>query len=252
MDLKLKGHTALVTGGGSGIGMATATLLAKEGANILINGLPSDDLKGAASKLDSHSNGGTVKWVAADLSKTEGVTHLYDQAKALFGHVDVIAHCAGIHGANGDFFELTDDDWLNTIQTDLMGAVRICRSFIPDMRDRGWGRIVLIASENAVQPYVGDDAYNVCKAGIINLTKGLSKAYSPDGVMINVVSPAFIATPMTDEMMDKIASERPKKSPLSSHFYAANQRVMSRAVIIVWTVVPCKRPFNLRQFTNGQ
>ena len=86
-----------------------------------------------------------------------------------------------------------------------MSAVRLCRAFIPGMKDRGYGRVVLTASENALQPYVEETPYNAAKAGVINLAKGLSKAYGPDGVHVNVVSPAYVKTPMTDAMMEERA-----------------------------------------------
>ncbi|MGB3758364.1 MAG: SDR family oxidoreductase, partial [Rivularia sp. (in: cyanobacteria)] len=111
-------------------------------------------------------------------------------------------------GATGDFLEITDEEWHNTIEVDLMSAVRVCRAFIPSMRESGWGRVVLISSEDALQPYIDELPYCAAKAGVLNLAKGLSKAYGKDGVLINSVSPAFIATPMTDAMMKKQAEEK--------------------------------------------
>lgn len=224
MDLQLSSRTALVTGGASGIGLATAKQLAAEGANIIINGRASDELESSVEDIQSVDGAGRVEYVAADLARLEEVEHLHDRCRELFGTVDIVAHAAGIHGANGDFMGLTDDDWMQTIDVDLMAAVRVCRAFIPDMREQGWGRIVLVASENAVQPYVDDMPYNACKAAIVNLTKGLSKAYSPDGVLINVVSPAFIATPMTDEMMDELAEERNITRDEAVQWFLENER----------------------------
>jgi 3-oxoacyl-[acyl-carrier protein] reductase len=85
--------------------------------------------------------------------------------------------------------------------------VRTCRAFIPTMRDMGWGRVILLGSEDAAQPYPEDLPYCACKAGLLNLAKGLSKSYGKDGVLVNTVSPAFIATPMTNAMMEKRAKE---------------------------------------------
>ena len=82
------------------------------------------------------------------------------------------------------------------------------REAIPAMREKKWGRIVLIGSEDGVQPYVDELAYCASKAAIINFAKGLSKAYGCDNVLVNTVSPAFIATPMTDKMMQKRADEK--------------------------------------------
>ena len=88
-----------------------------------------------------------------------------------------------------------------------MAAVRLCRAFIPGMRERGWGRIVLFSSEDGLQPYVEDLPYCACKAAILNLAKGLSKAYGQHGLTVNSVLPAFIASPMTDAMMEKRAKQ---------------------------------------------
>src|SRR5690606_10038197 len=107
-----------------------------------------------------------------------------------FGGIDILVHCAGIRGAAGDFLTLTDEDWLESIDVDLMSGVRMCRAFLPQMLNKSWGRVVLIASENALQPYEVESPYNASKAGVINLVKCLSRAYSPQGVMINCVSPA--------------------------------------------------------------
>src|SRR5699024_2758869 len=191
MDLLSKDRTAVVTGGDSGIGLATAKVLADEGARIVLSDMTDDKLEKAAETVREHAKSDdSVIAVTADVTNYEEVLQLADQAKETFAGADILVHCAGIRGPAGDFLQLSDDDWYESIDVDLMGAVRACRAFIPQMRKIGWGRIVLIASENALQPYPSESPYNACKAGIINLAKGLSKAYSPEGVMINCVSPA--------------------------------------------------------------
>jgi NAD(P)-dependent dehydrogenase (short-subunit alcohol dehydrogenase family) len=88
-----------------------------------------------------------------------------------------------------------------------MAAVRLCRTLIPLMQQSSWGRIVLITSEDAVQPYIDEMPYCAAKAGLLNFAKNLSKAYAKDGILVNSVAPAFIATPMTDAMMEKRADK---------------------------------------------
>lgn len=225
MDLLIKGRTAVITGGNSGIGLATAKLLVAEGANIILSDISGSDLDNAAEELKNHlKEGSRVISVSADLTKDKEVTKLAKLAEQEFGGADILVNCAGIRGAAGDFLTLSDEDWYNTIDIDLMGAVRVCRSFIPQMQKKGWGRIVLIASENATQPYEEESPYNACKAGIINLTKCLSKAYSPKGVMINCVSPAYIATPMTDAMMDELADKRNSSKEEAIQWFLKNKR----------------------------
>lgn len=206
MDFGIEGRVAVVTGGDSGIGYATAELLLKEGAKVILSDKVAEALEKAATAL---SGLGTIVAVMADLTQRTDVEALAIKAREAFGAAPtILVNAAGITGATGDFLDLTDEDWLETIQTDLMAAVRVTRAFIPGMREAGWGRIVLFASEDAVQPYVEELPYCAAKAGILSLAKGLSKAYGPDGVLVNTVSPAFIATPMTDAMMKKRAEEK--------------------------------------------
>ncbi len=206
MDLALNGRLAVVTGADSGIGLRTAITLAAEGAKVLISDIKEDELKDAADKVKEEVQGAEVSYVAADLTNPDDVKKLLRAADEQ-GGASVLAHLAGTRGAAGDFLELTDEGWMETLNVDLMSAVRVCRAFIPGMRERGYGRIVLTASENAIQPYVEETPYNAAKAGVINLTKGLSKAYGPDGVHVNVVSPAYVKTPMTDAMMEQRAEK---------------------------------------------
>ncbi len=200
MDLGLKGKIAVVTGGDSGIGGATAELLAREGAKVAIINKTSESLQHAVEKIKPF---GEVLGVQADLTKPEEIEAGKRQIIERFGTVHILVNAAGITGATGDFLEISDEDWYKAIEVDLMAAVRTCRAFIPLMREAGWGRVVLISSEDAVQPYADELPYCACKAGVLNLAKGLSKAYGKDGVLVNTVSPAFVATPMTDAMMEK-------------------------------------------------
>lgn len=205
MDLGISGRVAVVTGGDSGMGHATAEYLLREGVKIVLSDVKEDALQEAAKRLAAL---GEIRACTADLSANEGAIRLRDFANAAFGSKpSILVNAAGITGATGDFLEIDDEGWLKTIQADLMAAVRVARAFIPGMREQKWGRIVFFTSEDAVQPYVEELPYCASKAGLMNLTKGLSKAYGSDGVLVNSVAPAFIATPMTDAMMEKRAKE---------------------------------------------
>ena len=205
MDLGISGRVAVVTGGDSGMGYASAEYLLREGVKVVLSDVKDDELHTAAEKLAAL---GDVRACQADLSANEGAIKLRDFADGAFGtKPTILVNAAGVTGATGDFLEIDDDGWMQTIQADLMAAVRVARAFIPGMREQKWGRVVLFTSEDAVQPYVEELPYCAAKAGLLNLTKGLSKAYGPDGVMVNSVAPAFIATPMTDAMMEKRAEE---------------------------------------------
>jgi NAD(P)-dependent dehydrogenase (short-subunit alcohol dehydrogenase family) len=209
MDLGIERRVAVVTGADSGIGLATAKILASEGCTVVLTDRTEATLQAAAEEVRHEARRGAgVLALSADLTDAHAVDELAATIKRRIGCVHILAHFAGSRGAAGDFLTLSDEDWLETIQIDLMAAVRVCRAFIPHMLDESWGRVLLTASENAVQPYPEETPYNSCKAGIITLAKGLSKAYSGRGVLINVISPAFIETPMTDAMMKSLAEER--------------------------------------------
>ncbi len=208
INLGIKGKTAVITGGDSGIGLATAKILAADGANIVLSDVKQDSLDEALKDLKAHTPEVKAVALAANLGDYNSVLQLAASVEKEFGGAHILINCAGARGAAGDFLTLTDDDWQKTIDIDLLGAVRICRAFIPQLQKNKWGRVVLVASENAFQPYEEESPYNACKAGIINLSKCLSRAYSNDGLLFNCISPAFIETPMTDAMMDQLAKEK--------------------------------------------
>ena len=205
MNYGLEGRVALVTGADSGMGFQTATLLLQEGAKVFITDQYPERLEAALRQLRPL---GQVDGAPAGLTDAAAAEAVLRQATSAFGAPDILVNCAGITGKQGDFLEATDDDWMEALNTNLMSAVRMARAALPGMRAKGWGRIVLVASEDAVQPYADELPYCASKAGILNLAKGLSKAYAKDGILTNTVAPAFIATPMTDAMMDKRAAER--------------------------------------------
>ena len=206
MDLGIKGRVAVVTGAKSGMGRSTAEHLLREVVHVVLADKEGPDLEATAEELSAP---GQVRAVQADLSEAKGIEVLAAFANMAFEDKPTILVCAaGITGASGDFLELTDDDWLEAIQTDLMAGDHAARAFIPHMRQAGWGRVVLFSSEDAVQPYIEELPYAAAKAGVLNLAKGLSKAYGPDGVLVNAVGPAFIATPMTDAQMEKKSKEK--------------------------------------------
>ena len=204
MELGIKGKVALITGGDSGMGRATAKLLADEGVKIALLDKTTEQLQATVEEV---STVGEALAVKADLLHLSEVEAARDQIVEHYGTVDMVVNCAGITGATGDFLEISDDDWQEAIEVDLMGAVRVCRTFIPLMQKSGWGRVVLVTSEDAVQPYTDEMPYCAAKAGLLNFAKNLSKAYAQDGVLVNSVSPAFIATPMTDAMMEQRADK---------------------------------------------
>jgi len=205
MDLEISNRAALVTGGDSGIGWHTARLLLDEGATVVISDIDPDALASAAKKLEAPR--GKLHAFDADITSMDSLVRLHDQVQDAVGDIDILVQSAGVTGAQGLFHEITDEGWTKTIETDLIGPVRLVRQFLPSLRKGGWGRLVFLASEDAVQPYDDELPYCAAKAGILALAKGLSRSYASEGLLVNAVSPAFIHTPMTDAMMRKRADE---------------------------------------------
>ncbi|MET0195733.1 NAD(P)-dependent oxidoreductase [Rhodococcus sp. RS1C4] len=206
MDLGIEGRVAVVTGADSGIGWHTARLLLQEGVTVVVTDRDEETLTKAAAELDAAPD--KLFAFAADVTDADSVAELARKTAAAVGDIDILVQSAGVTGAQGLFHEIDDEGWASTVETDLLGPVRVVRAFLPALRRGGWGRIVLLASEDAEQPYIDELPYCASKAGILSLTKGLSKTYASEGILVNAVSPAFIHTPMTDKMMDKRADER--------------------------------------------
>ncbi|WDG17322.1 SDR family NAD(P)-dependent oxidoreductase [Microbacterium sp. Clip185] len=206
MDLGIAGKKALITGGDSGIGFETAKLLLAEGVTVVLTDRDAHKLEESAARLDAPE--GRLHTFAADITDLESVAELHRKTTDAVGAIDILVQSAGITGAQGLFHEIDDEGWTSTIETDLLGPVRVIREFLTDLRSGGWGRLVLLASEDAVQPYDDELPYCAAKAGILALAKGLSRSYASEGLLVNAVSPAFIHTPMTDAMMEKRSKER--------------------------------------------
>lgn len=206
MDLGIAGKTALVSGADSGIGWHTARRLLAEGATVVITDKEQGPLDEAAARLEAPE--GRLFAFAADVTKVDSLAALHDRVTEAVGDIDILVQSSGITGAQGRFHEIDDDGWTNTLEVDLMGPVRLVSAFLPSLRTGGWGRLVFVASEDAVQPYDDELPYCAAKAGVLALAKGLSRSYALEGLLVNAVSPAFIETPMTDTMMQKRADER--------------------------------------------
>ncbi|GGD97463.1 ketoacyl reductase [Aureimonas endophytica] len=203
MDLGIKDRVAIVTGADGGMGLATAKILAGEGVKLVLSDKATAGVEAEAARLSTET-----LCVAADVTDQGAVDALARAALDRFGRIDIVVHTSGITGAKGDPLDLSDEDYREAWDTDFFSAVRMARATFPAMRRGKWGRFVCIASENAVQPYWEEATYNAAKAALAAFVKNLSYRSASDGILCNTVSPAFIATPMTDEMMGKRAEEK--------------------------------------------
>jgi 3-oxoacyl-[acyl-carrier protein] reductase len=211
MELGLKDKVVLVTGASKGIGKAIAAGFAAEGSKVAITARGKEELQQAAGEI-GRSTGSEVIGVAADMSKAGDINRAVEEVVKRFGTVHVLVNNAGGVGAFAGFQDLTDEDWLEVLNLNLMSAVRATRAALPHMQHQKWGRIINISSESGSQPDAFMPHYNASKAAMNNLTKSLSKAYAGDGILVNTVSPAFIMTPLVANMLQKLAQEQ-SRSP---------------------------------------
>jgi 3-oxoacyl-[acyl-carrier protein] reductase len=206
MELGLEGKVALVTGASKGIGKAIADALAAEGCRVVLCARGEEELEAAAEEI--RAAGGDAYAIAADMSEANEINKLAEEIVSRFGSVDILVNNAGGIGSPSPFEELSDEDWIGVLELNLLSAVRLTRDVLPHMRERGWGRIINIASESGIQPDPFMPHYNASKAALINLTKSLSKAYAEDGILVNAVSPAAVRTPLVEGMFEGMAEER--------------------------------------------
>jgi NAD(P)-dependent dehydrogenase (short-subunit alcohol dehydrogenase family) len=186
MDLALAGNTAVVTGASKGIGLAVTRALSGAGATVFAGARKS------SAELDELAAAGNVHPVEVDLADSEGPAALIAAAGRT---VNVLVNNVGSAPARpGGFLGITDEQWLATLNLDLMTAVRACRAVLPGMLEAGSGSIVTICSVNARLPDPAVLDYSVAKAGLAGFCKALSKEVGAKGIRVNTVSPGPVAT----------------------------------------------------------
>ena len=186
MHPDLTGQTAVVTGGSKGIGLAIVRALAGSGARVIAGA------KQSSAELDELARTGHVLVVEVDLADARGPATLVGAAGP---RLDILVNNVGGAPARpGGFLSITDQDWLATINLDLMAAVRACRAALPAMLAAGSGAIITICSVNARLPVPAVLDYSTAKAGLAAFCKALSKEVGPHGIRVNTVSPGPVAT----------------------------------------------------------
>jgi len=187
MDRALSGQTAIVTGGATGIGEAISARLAASGATVAIVDL---DLKGAEDVASAIGGGAFA--IRADITQSAEVDRAVSAVLARTGRIDILVNDAGMAGKAAPIWEQTNEDWDRNIALNLTAIFYFCRAVVPHMRERGYERIVTIASIAGKEGNPRMIAYSASKAGVIGLTKSLGKEVATDGVCVNAVAPAVV------------------------------------------------------------
>ena len=220
MDLRIKGKKALMAGGSAGMGRATAERLAEAGAELVISARGEERLRKAADEI-SAKHGVSVTPVVADSSTEAGREALF----AACPDPDILAITIKPPDPNGDFLKVTADMWRNSVDTALIGPIEIMRHYIPSMKEKGWGRIVNIATFSAKNPMIWRLMSGPARSALLNYTASVSREIAPHGVILNNLLPGMFATEGASEIMGAYASAfglEPKPEVVREHFEAHN------------------------------
>ena len=191
--MRLEGKVALITGGTSGIGSATAIRFASEGAAVVITGRNSE--RGEQVVQDMIANGGDALFIRSDVRNSEDCRHAVDQTLERFGKIDILFNNAGVFHPKS-IPECTEEEWDETIDSSLKGAFLMSKYVLPSMTERGSGSIIHTSSGWGI---LGGDkaaAYCAAKAGLIVMAKAMAIDHGPDGIRVNCVCPGDVLTPM--------------------------------------------------------
>jgi NAD(P)-dependent dehydrogenase (short-subunit alcohol dehydrogenase family) len=199
MDLQLQSKKALITGSTAGIGLAIATALAREGADVIVNGRTEARVAEAVAKIRIVAKG-SVSGVAADAGTQAGTELLVSQHP----NVDVLVNSLGIFEPK-PFAEIPDADWLRFFEVNVLSGVRLSRAYLPNMLTRNWGRIVFISSESAFQIPAEMIHYGVTKSAQVSLARGLAETTAGTGVTVNSVLPGPTRSEGVEVFVEKLS-----------------------------------------------
>ncbi len=205
----LNGQTAVVTGAATGIGEAIARRLAGAGATVAVSDV---DAEGAGKVAASIGRGAFP--VEIDIADPASVARGVAQVIERTGRIDVWVNNAGVAGKAAPIWEQSDEDWQRVIAINLTGTFYCCRAVIPHMRERGYGRIVNVASVAGKEGNPNMGAYSASKAGVIALTKSIAKEVALEGICVNSVAPAVVKTRILDELTPEQIAYMTSKIPM--------------------------------------
>jgi len=203
----LKGKTALVTGSTSGIGLAIARAMAREGANVVLNGF------GDAHGIDvirhemANAMGVEVRYSPADMTRPDEIAAMVADAEKEFGAIDVLCNNAGIQFVS-PIDEFPIEKWDAIIAINLSSSFHTIRAALPAMKKKGWGRIIQTASAHALVASPFKSAYVAAKHGIAGLTKTVALEVAEEGITINAICPGYVWTPLVEKQIPDTAKAR--------------------------------------------
>lgn len=208
--MDLTGKTALVTGGGRGIGKAIAQRLSKAGAIVIINDV-SEASEATTTQIKAEGN--QSLFIKCNVSSSEDVNRMAETIIATFGRLDILVNNAGIT-RDQLTMRMTDEDWDAVIDVNLKGVFLCTRAALKYMMKQRWGRIINISSISGIIGNPGQVNYCAAKAGIIGITRTVAKEMASRHITVNAICPGFIQTDMTQKLSDKVKEEYSQHIPV--------------------------------------
>ncbi|PYS82883.1 MAG: 3-hydroxyacyl-CoA dehydrogenase [Acidobacteria bacterium] len=209
--MKLADKTAFVTGGGRGIGRAVAVAFAREGARVFVVARTTAEVEGVAAEIREACGAQAASHASCDVAEPRSVERAFDGARAFFGRgADILVNNAGI-AESAKLTETTDEFWRRHLAVNLSGTFYCMRAALPSMIERGWGRVVNVASiaGKTGAPYIA--AYSASKHGVLGLTRSAALEVAAKGVTVNAVCPGYVDTLMTARALENIEAKTGRK-----------------------------------------
>jgi NAD(P)-dependent dehydrogenase (short-subunit alcohol dehydrogenase family) len=198
----MKGRVALVTGAGRGIGRATAVALAREGARVMA-------VARTASELESLAAEAPIEWLAVSLEREEGCDEVVRETRRRLGPIEILVNNASIGSVYDEtIFELSTETWRRMLAINLDASFFLTRAASHDMRERGWGRIVMVSSTSGLVGSARDIAYTTSKHAVLGLMRATAQDVGPFGITCNAVCPGWVHTDMADRSAARVAADR--------------------------------------------
>jgi len=203
MDLQLSDKVALVSGSTAGIGLAIATTLAEEGATVIVNGRTQERVNHALEILQQSVPNAKLQGIAADLGTQAGVELLLQQVP----FVNILVNNLGIYGSQA-FEDISDEEWMNILEVNVMSGVRLSRHYLPLMLKKDWGRIIFISSESALNIPAEMIHYGVTKTAQVALSRGLAETTAGSNVTVNTVLPGPTRSEGVETFIEGLAKDQ--------------------------------------------
>ena len=243
--MTLAGKTALITGGGSGIGAACAVALAREGCAVGITGRREERLKEAAARFEGEP---PIRHFVSDVSDRGSVKALFDWANAELGKIDILINSAGVNTPKRLFAELSPEDWDRLMQTNATGAFNTMHAVIPQMRQRKDGLIINVASIAALRcSLLGGVAYNASKFAMRALGMSVNNEFLEEGIRVTTIHPGEVDTPILLNRPTPVTAEHRARILQAEDVAAAVLMVAQlppRANVSELTIKPTTQPFS--------